>query len=121
MENLYLPIRHGTKMIANDPNVISRLFENGQVALQYADESGRPSTAYPANPNGSVQAIAGICDATGRILGMMAHPEAFMFFTHHPQWTRMKEKAQRLKQPLPEFGEGLSLFKNAIEYLRGTS
>jgi phosphoribosylformylglycinamidine synthase len=66
---------------------------------------------YPLNPNGSVDAIAGICDATGRIFGLMPHPEAFNHPANHPAWTRLKE--------LPEKGGGLAIFENALEFLKG--
>ena len=64
---------------------------------------------FPANPNGSRNAIAGICDPTGRLMGLMPHPEAFVHYTQHPRWTR---------EQLPEEGDGLILYKNAAEYVR---
>jgi phosphoribosylformylglycinamidine synthase len=62
---------------------------------------------YPANPNGAVDDIAGICDPTGRIFGLMPHPEAYVDRTNHPQWTR---------RDLPDEGEGLKIFRNAVAY-----
>jgi phosphoribosylformylglycinamidine synthase len=91
--------------------MIQTLLERGLVPLQYAQE----------NPNGSMQSIAGVCDPTGRILGMMAHPEAATFFTQHPHWIRRKEELKREQKPLPVYGEGLALFKNAIHHLEGLS
>jgi phosphoribosylformylglycinamidine (FGAM) synthase-like amidotransferase family enzyme len=64
---------------------------------------------YPLNPNGSIGAIGGICDETGRLMGLMPHPEAYLHRTHHPRWTR---------EELPEEGMGLSFFSNAVEYIR---
>jgi phosphoribosylformylglycinamidine synthase len=64
---------------------------------------------FPLNPNGSMNAIAGLCDESGRLMGLMPHPEAFLHRTNHPRWTR---------EPLPEEGDGLILFRNALEYLR---
>jgi phosphoribosylformylglycinamidine synthase len=64
---------------------------------------------FPLNPNGSVNAIAGLCDATGRLMGLMPHPEAFHHRTNHPRWTR---------EELAEDGDGLILFRNAVEYVR---
>lgn len=105
LEELYLPIRHGEgNFIVDDPD---RLFLEGHIVLQYA----------PENPNGSQHAIGGICDQTGRVFGMMAHPEAALFFTHLPHWTRYKEYHKRRSSPLPVDGPGLALFKNAINYL----
>ena len=64
---------------------------------------------YPYNPNGAAAAIAGICDETGRIFGLMPHPEAFLYGVNHPRWTREK---------VPEEGMGLAIFRNAMEYIR---
>ncbi|MEW6333319.1 MAG: phosphoribosylformylglycinamidine synthase subunit PurQ [Thermodesulfobacteriota bacterium] len=108
---LYLPVRHGEgKFIPRDEGVLERLHRERLIAVQYSDgcDSG-PTLDYPANPNGSVDGIAGICDATGRIFGLMPHPEAFLHRTNHPRWTR---------EALPEEGMGLSLFRNAADFLR---
>ena len=65
---------------------------------------------FPLNPNGSMNAIAGVCDQTGRLMGLMPHPEAFVHRTNHPRWTR---------EQLPEEGDGLnSVRRNAAEYVR---
>jgi phosphoribosylformylglycinamidine synthase len=64
---------------------------------------------YPANPNGAVEAIAGLCDPSGRLFGLMPHPEAFLHYTNHPRWTR---------EHLPEEGDGLAVFRNAASYIR---
>ena len=64
---------------------------------------------YPLNPNGALSAIAGISDETGRLFGMMPHPEAYLYRTNHPRWTR---------EDLPEEGMGLAIFRNAVEYIR---
>lgn len=112
--SLYLPIRHGEgKLVITDPELKKELFANGQVVLQYADADGKATETYPDNPNGSDDAIAGICDPTGRIFGMMAHPEAFVHMQQHPQWTRLSERSGS--------GEGLELFKNAVKQLSETS
>jgi len=108
---LYLPVRHGEgKFIARDRATLKRLHEGRQVVLQYSDEHCKTATMdYPENPNGAVDAIAGICDETGRIFGLMPHPEAYLHYTNHPRWTREK---------LPEAGMGLALFKNAVKFIR---
>ena len=108
IEEIYLPIRHGEgKFIARDDGVRQKLWHNGHVVLQYVDDEGRLA-GYPWNPNGSVDSIAGICDETGRIFGMMPHPEAFMFGTNHPRWTREH----------PDEGEGLAIFRNAVQWVK---
>jgi phosphoribosylformylglycinamidine synthase len=113
LDRIYLPVRHGEgKFVAQDEATLARLRAERLVALRYCDEGGAPTEAYPANPNGSADAIAGISDATGRIFGLMPHPEAFLHRTNHPRWTR---------ETLPEEGAGLALFRNAAACLRGDS
>ncbi len=75
----------------------------------FAPGASSPTMSYPDNPNGSVDAIAGICNATGRIFGLMPHPEAFLHRVNHPRWTR---------EDLPDAGQGLALFQNAVAFLR---
>ena len=109
---IYLPVRHGEgKFVTDNKNSLDRLESNNQVVLRYARSDGLPTDLYPENPNGSINAIAGICDETGRVFGMMPHPEAFLHYTNHPRWTR---------EELPEQGDGLALFKNVAVYLRET-
>lgn len=116
LNNLYLPVRHGEGNFTMPD--LKLLFEKGQVVLQYATPSLKTTLDYPSNPNGSLDSIAGISDETGRVLGMMAHPEAALFFTQMPHWTREKRDLQKCKKPIPEEGPGLALFKNAVNYLR---
>lgn len=118
IESLYLPARHGEGNLTGSSENITNLFKNKQVALQYANEDGTVADHFPANPNGSTEAIAGLCDPTGRIFGMMAHPEAAVHFTNDPRWTRLKEHHQRHKEPVPKYGPGFAVFKNAIHYLK---
>ena len=114
LRGLYLPVRHGEgKFIARDETVLERLHRERLVAVQYSDKNYREATPeYPANPNGAVDSIAGICDATGRIFGLMPHPEAYLHRTNHPRWTR---------EELPEEGMGLALFRNAAAFLRSAN
>lgn len=87
---LAMPVRHGEgKLIPRDEECLRRIAAEQLIALQYADpESGKPTQEYPYNPNGSPLAIAGLADPTGRVLGLMPHPEAFHHVTNHPAWTR---------------------------------
>ncbi len=106
---LELPVEHaeGRVMTASDA-VARRLLDNGQVAMRYVDDAGNHDQ-YPANPNGSVLGIAGLCDPTGRILGLMPHPDRHFQHTQHPTWTRRR----------PEHDpDGLTVFKNAVNYWR---
>ncbi len=110
IEAIYLPIRHGEgKFVTPDKETLQTLKKNNHVVFNYVDQlTGKPTTEYPDNPNGSQFGIAGICNGSGRICGMMPHPEAYLHRTNHPRWTREK---------LPEEGAGLLLFKNARDYI----
>lgn len=122
ISSLELPVRHGEGKFYAAQKDIERLFENNQVVMQYADYEGRPAQGrWPLNPNGSLEDIAGICDPTGRIFGLMPHPEAYNHFTNHPEWTRTRERLLRQGDAsIPEEGEGIKIFKNAVEYLKNT-
>lgn len=111
LQKLYLPVRHGEgKFVPRDEQILQGLKQQGLIVAQYSKSDGRtPMMEYPANPNGSVEAIAGICDKTGRVFGMMPHPEAYLHYTNHPRWTR---------ENLPKEGMGVAVFRNAIEYIR---
>ncbi len=108
---LYLPVRHGEgKFVTDSPETLERILDGRLAVLTYSTPDYRESSMeFPLNPNGSQNAIAGICDPTGRLMGLMPHPEAFVHYTQHPRWTR---------ESLPEEGDGLILFRNAAEYVR---
>ena len=115
LRRLYLPVRHGEgKFVVRDMSVALSLRRRAQVVLRYADAQGKPTMEYPANPNGSAEAVAGVCDPSGRIFGLMPHPEAYLYPYNHPSWTRQAA----LGQPLPAEGEGVALFRNAVDFLR---
>ena len=106
-ETLYTPVAHGEgKFVPADDEALASLRANGQIVWQYVDPEGGPAD-YPLNPNGAVDDIAGVCDPTGRILGMMPHPERHCLPIHHPRWTR---------EGLKERGEGIVLFERAVAY-----
>ena len=108
IERLYLPARHGEgKFVSREEKIRERLISQNRIVAQYMDDKGNLA-GYPWNPNGSELNIAGICNETGRIFGLMPHPEAFLFPQNHPRWTR--EKIQE--------GEGLKIFKNAINFVK---
>ncbi len=111
LDALDLPVRHGEgKIIPQDEKTLSEILTNNQIALQYADPAtNSPTMEYPENPNGSPFAIAGLTDPSGRILGLMPHPEAFNHPTNHPGWTRGET---------PKLG--ISILENGIAYLKGT-
>jgi phosphoribosylformylglycinamidine synthase subunit PurQ / glutaminase len=110
IDKIYLPVRHGEgKLVTGgEGNGSVDLEEGGHLVMQYCDEQGAVTSAYPYNPNGSILSVAGLCDPSGRIFGLMPHPEAFVHFTQHPRWTREK---------LPVEGDGLKIFRNAYDYI----
>jgi phosphoribosylformylglycinamidine synthase subunit PurQ / glutaminase len=110
-----LPVRHGEgKVFTLDKELLQRIEAAGCVPCRYADpETGEPASEYPLNPNGSLNSIAGICDPSGRIFGLMPHPEAYLYPENHPQW-----EVQKQRGILPAQGLGLMLFRNAVEYLK---
>ncbi len=131
IEEIDLPIRHGEGKFVAPAEVLDRLRSGGQVALRYAkpayeadrrDDRPAPYVAaggeYPHNPNGSLDDIAGICDETGRIFGLMPHPEGFHHLTNHPDWTRRQDMRRRKGLPLLDWeGGGMKIFHNAVDYV----
>jgi len=119
LSQMELPVRHGEgKFVAAD-RVINRLIREKQVVCRYARAEGSPAGgSFPENPNGSADDIAGICDPTGRIFGLMPHPEAFNHPTNHPDWPRTRERAARSGAPAAEAlpPTGVRLFENAVDY-----
>ena len=109
IDSLYLPVAHAEgKFVTRDDQVLGQLEADGQLVLRYLPQRpGSDGAAYPDNPNGSVADVAGICDSTGRVLGLMPHPERHIDPTQHPRWTRGEAA---------EVGDGLQVFKNAVEY-----
>jgi phosphoribosylformylglycinamidine synthase len=115
LDEMALPIRHGEgKILTMNADILKRIEKEHCVACRYIDpRTGKPTMKFPANPNGSINSIAGLCDPTGRVFGLMPHPEAYLFPENHPQWQR-----QRMAGKLPKHGLGLKIFQNAVEYMR---
>lgn len=108
-EILELPVAHGEgRFVGRDERTIGEIENGGFVVLRYATADGRDA-GYPDNPNGSTNGIAGLSDATGRLFGLMPHPERYQDATQHPTWTR----AGLSKAP-----DGLKFFHNAVRYVR---
>lgn len=108
-EIIYLPVAHGEgKFVTKNNQVLNRLKRNQQLIFQYCNKKGILS-GYPHNPNGSIENIAGISDETGRILGLMPHPERHLLFEHHPRWTGLKDNKR---------GDGLAIFENGVRYAK---
>ncbi len=122
IREMYLPIAHGEgRFVARDEGILVELNRRSQLALRYApltacangESSGERNLSellpFPDNPNGAQANVAGMCDSTGRIFGLMPHPERYIDHTQHPRWTRGGGG---------EVGDGLRLFQNAIDYFR---
>lgn len=106
---VYLPVAHAEGKFVAGAAALQELNAGGQVAFRYVSAAGR-LPVYPENPNGSNQHIAGITDPTGRVLGLMPHPERHFYRTHHPFWTRLPGK--------DIYGLGARIFKNGVEYVK---
>jgi phosphoribosylformylglycinamidine synthase len=105
---IYLPVAHAEgKIVTKDLTVLDELKSAGQIAFKYVDANGQEGD-YPINPNGSVDSVAGLTDTTGRVLGLMPHPERFIKPTQHPHWSRLENKID---------GDGMSIFNNAVKYV----
>ena len=111
LDEIELPTRHGEgKFLAESDEIFNRLEQGHQIAVRYVDADGSPTQDWPDNPNGSTGAVAGICDPTGRLFGLMPHPDAYLYPFQHPQWTR-----QKLIGGLPDEGAGLAIFRNGVD------
>ena len=105
IEQMYLPVAHGEGKLVALPDALS----DSNIVLRYADEQGDTQAGYPFNPNGSVGNITGICDSSGRIFGLMPHPERHIRGTQHPQWTRLGSRV---------YGDGFRIFRNAVKWAK---
>lgn len=111
LTNVSLPVRHGEgKFVVRDQTALEEMQSRRLVAARYMDpNTSKPTMDYPLNPNGSVDAVAGICSPSGLLFGLMPHPEAYLHRVNHPRWTR---------EDLPDEGMGITFFRNAYDYLR---
>lgn len=104
-----IAVNHGEgKFFANN-ETITTIEQSDLIVFRYVDNSGKPTQIYPSNPNGSINAIAGICDPSGRILGLMPHPEKFVDITQHPNWRRFDKS----RKP-----DGALIFENMIRFAK---
>ena len=109
LRQIYLPMAHGEgKIVTKDQAALDRLIAQGHVAFKYVDKDGNEGP-FPINPNGSVASIAGLTDSTGRVLGLMPHPERYIHRTQHPHWTRLGPDLDP---------DGIKIFRNAVRYVR---
>lgn len=104
---IYLPVAHGEgKFVADSEATLETLEQSGQIIVKYVNVDGS-SAAYPCNPNGSLSGIAGICSPSGRVFGLMPHPERNVEPYHHPRWTRGGQDG---------VADGMRFFSNAVDY-----
>ncbi len=117
IKRLHIPVAHGEGNFFAPIEMLRRIEKSGQVTMRYVKPDGKPAGGeFPSNPNGSMNDIASICDRSGRIMGMMPHPERGMFFTQRDDWTNMREMLAREGKNMPEDADGFAIFKNAVEY-----
>ena len=111
IDRMELPVAHAEgRFVASDTTTLDQLEAAGQLCLRYLRRDGAFSTEtlpYPENPNGAQRNVAGVCDTTGQVFGLMPHPERYLEPTHHPRWTRGDAHAP---------GDGLAIFTNAVRY-----
>ncbi len=104
-----LPVAHGEgKFIPKDNETLRSLRRDGLIVFEYVDETG-DKKGYPYNPNGSVENIAGLCDRTGRVFGLMPHPERHVSYLQNPRWTRSSRRDR---------GDGFAIFQNGVRFIK---
>ena len=108
-DDMYLPVAHGEGKFVAEKNTLRALNRGRQLVVRYVGPDGSRDAGYPWNPNASTEDIAGICDPSGRIFGLMPHPERHVEPTQHPRWTREDRPAE---------GDGLKVFRNAVAFAR---
>ncbi len=110
---VYFPVAHAEgKFVPRNKDVLQGLKDSNQIVFRYCTKSG-DKPEYPQNPNASVEDIAGITDDTGRILGIMPHPERHFIFENHPQWTRLTKKS--------DLGDGAKIFENGVNFIKNNN
>ena len=120
IQRIECPVRHGEgRFVMPTNSELDRLSSNHQLTVRYVDPSTESGAGlsddllpFPLSPNGSMRNIAGICDPTGLVFGLMPHPEAFYTMWLHPEHTSMKLNEDEWE------GAGLQIFRNAVEYVR---
>lgn len=118
ISKLSLPIAHGEGRVQCSKAVHQQLIDQNQIALRYTSGEICNYQQLPANPNGSLDDIAALTDPTGRILGLMPHPERAISFTQLPNWPVLADQLKRQQKPLPKDAPALTIFKNAIRYFQ---
>ncbi|MGD9676088.1 MAG: phosphoribosylformylglycinamidine synthase subunit PurQ [Candidatus Bipolaricaulia bacterium] len=111
LETWEVPVRHGQgRLVFRDEALREEAARLHLIGLTYCDERGEPAERYPENPNGAELACAALCDPSGRILGIMPHPEAYLSLFNHYDWPRIR----RERPGTSEDGAGLVWFRNVV-------
>ncbi len=105
---LRLPTSHCEGRFLAPEIDLEKIEKSNQVVMRYVDENGNPTQNYPQNPNGSTNAITGICSPNGKVFGLMPHPECNTKWNHFPNWNNKNERG----------GEALEIFQNAVSYFK---
>jgi len=113
-----IPIAHGEGKFYASQEILEKINDKGLVAARYVKGEVCRYQDLPANPNGSLDDIAGITDETGRIFGLMPHPERAISFTQLPNWTLLKEQYKRAHKKVPEEESGMQIFRNGVKYFK---
>lgn len=118
IKTLSVPIAHGEGKLVASEEVLKKLRSKNMIALKYFPGEMHEFSGLPANPTGTLENIAGLTDETGRIFGLMPHPERAMFFAQRPDWQSIREKLKGEGVKLPEFADGIKIFQNGINYFK---
>jgi phosphoribosylformylglycinamidine synthase subunit PurQ / glutaminase len=119
IEQMYCPVAHGEGNFSCSKDTLDRIRRRKMIAFTYCREDLSPALGeYPYNPNGSLEDIAGITSADGKVLGLMPHPERAMEFTSLYDWPLRREQMKRAGIPIPEESMNMQLFRNIVEYFR---
>jgi phosphoribosylformylglycinamidine synthase subunit PurQ / glutaminase len=109
---LEVPSRHGEGKLVFGPGVQARLEAERLIPVRYVDGDGAATERWPDNPNGSPGGAAGLCDRTGRVFGLMPHPEAYLYPENHPDWVARRDAGEAAR-----FGDGLGLLASGVRAL----
>ncbi len=120
IDMIHIPVAHGEGRFYCDQKILKKLKHNNQIVFRYCNAKGQKAKGfYPFNPNGALEDIAGICDKSGRLMGMMPHPERAIYLINDPEFHLKKEIAKNKGEKLPKFiNSNLKIFKNAVEYFK---
>ncbi len=111
IDMIRFPIRHGEGKFVAEDDILQEIENKNLDVFHYVNSNGECINEFPVNPNGSIKNIAGVCDETGRIFGLMPHPEAFLSPYNSPDWQK-----EKIEGRLPKKGAGTIIFKNAVAF-----